>query len=275
MPTLLRLTPIRRLVLACAVLWGVFAAFTLDSSTRPITPQEAFVRWAIADEARAQPPVGIRNALNALGADARRVSEQLASINANNLGTLGIVGQNVWAWGVGDSLFALRTYTLMGWLVLLAWVLLSLFTVQAQKRIAPARAITRLLAVILATAVTWQNTPDLALPNADWQAPARMAQAERKPDEPLIYAIPPAHPFAYEARQAKFMQGYTLNVGWRTWEADALADVYSRFDSVPTLWLVGDESDPALQTARARWQATHTLTYEARTEGMVILRLTR
>jgi hypothetical protein len=257
------------------VLWGVFAVFTLGSSTRPITPQEAFIHWAIADEARAQPPVGTRNALNALGADVARVGTQLGSVGAGGLGALGIHGQNVWAWGVGDSLFALRTYTLMGWLVLLAWVLLSLFTVQAQKRIKPARAIARLLAVILATALTWQGTPDLALPNADWQTPARLASIERPPQEPLIYAIPPAHPFAYEAKQAGLLRGYALNVGWKAWDEDTLADVYSRFDHAPVIWLAGNEGDAALQVARARWQSTHTPTYEARTEGMVILRLAR
>ena len=101
------------------------------------------------------------------------------------------------------------------------------------------------LASIAALGV-WLITPADSLP-----APVAQYQAARAHSEPALTFAPPDSPLGYAQARYNLRAGMGIDLGWREFAADELAEIVSKLDPARPVWLIGAPDHLGLNTAQS------------------------
>lgn len=139
-------------------------------------------------------------------------------------------------------------------IALITWAVVALL--KLPRRYAPL-SVGLILLALAALAVYLALLVPLQTP--DWPARARDLHAARPLTEPLVIALPPAHPLRYYDRQpgTQFSGGLAVDVGWRDFSDEELAAVAAALDSAPQVHLLAEADSGLLARLRDLFGADH------------------
>jgi hypothetical protein len=250
---------------------GLFAALLLRvAHAHSLRPDEAWLAWAIHYD-----PTDIngqRWQIDTLG-DALRfvrddVAQAWARLSAAALpARAGGMLLNGWALLAGESEIALR----LPWV----WAALLLGTVGLRGLFAARWARRRLALVPLALAalIGLPFTP----PTPDWRGFIAAVAERRAADQAAFIVWEPHSVIAYYDRRTPIRVGVSVDVGWRAFSPEELADLVARFDTYDVIWLLIDGRDDLAQALVAQLDADRSLlwTYRERLDSFVAYRFQR
>ncbi len=174
---------------------------------------------------------------------------------------------NGWALLAGDSEAALRLPLVWAALVLSALGLRGLWAARWTRRLMA------LVPLALAGGIgLW-----LAQPAPDWRGFIAAVAAQRAADQAAFIAWEPHSVIAYYDRRTPIRVGVSVDVGWRDFSPDELADLVARFDDYETIWLLIDGRAELTQALFEGLDADRSLlwTYREQLAGFVAYRFQR
>lgn len=248
---------------------GLFAALLLRAAhAHSLRPDEAWLAWAIHYDPTEI--TGQRWQIDTLGEALRFVRDDVAQawerLSAAPLPVrLSGMLLNGWALLAGEDEIALRLPLIWGALLLcavgvrLAW-----------------RGVLRVGALIPLALAALMSAP-LTQPTPDWRGFIAQVAERRAADQAAFIAWEPHSVIAYYDRRTPIRVGVHVDVGWRPFSPDELADLVVRFDTYDQIWLLIDGRDDLTQTLFDVLDADRSLlwTYRERFEGFVAYRFQR
>ncbi len=253
-----------------AALAFVFALLLGSARAHSLRPDEAWLAWAIHYDPT--DITGQRWQIATLGEALRFVRDDVAQAWAR-LSAAALPARasgmllNGWALLAGESEIALRLPLL--W----AALLLGAVGLRLARRGRGARRAGALIPLALAALI---GLP-LTQPTPDWRGFIAAVAERRAADQAAFIAWEPHSVVAYYNRHTPIRVGVSVDVGWRAFSPEELADLVARFDTYNQIWLLIDGHDERLQTLFDLLDADRSLlwTYRERFEGFVAYRFQR
>ncbi len=256
--------------------WGlaaliVFSALLLSSArSHSLRPDEAWLAWAIHYDPTEI--TGQRWQIDTLGSALRFTRDDVAQawqrLSAAPLLTrAGGMLLNGWALLTGESEIALR--------LPLVWMAL-LLSVLGLRGLWAARWTWRLMALV-SLALSGGVGLWLAQPTPDWRGFIAAVAERRTADQAAFVAWEPHSVIAYYDRRTPIRVGISVDVGWRAFSLDELADLVTRFDTYDQIWVLIDGRAELSQALIELLDADRSLlwTYRERLAGFVAYRFQR
>lgn len=198
------------------------------------SPAEAWWLWVTRDPA----PVRVGSIGEAARA-ARDLLTEAAGRSGGGINTPIAALTEGWTWLAGDSVEGLRWGVVL--LALLgAAVIVRLVGCFSRPLINGALAL-----MSIAALGVWFITPANPLPAAVAQY-----QAVRARTEPALTFGAPDSPLGYAQARYDLRAGMGIDLGWREFTAEELADIVGKLDRARPVWLIGAPDHPGLVTAR-------------------------
>lgn len=250
---------------------GVLAALLLRvAHAHSLRPDEAWLAWAIHYD-----PTEITgqrwqidtptDALRFFRDDMAQAWERLraAPVPARLSGML----LNGWVLLAGESEIALRLPLVWAALLLGAVGLRGLLAARWARRLMGLAPLG--LAVLVAVPLT--------TPTEDWRGFIAAVAERRAADQAAFVAWEPHSVIAYYDRRTPIRVGVSVDVGWRPFSPDELADLVPRFDTYDQIWLLIDGREDVAQALFDLLDADRSLlwTYRERLAGFTAYRFQR
>jgi hypothetical protein len=250
---------------------GLFAALLLNRAhAHSLRPDEAWLAWAIYYDPTEI--TGQRWQIDTLGDALRFIRDDVAQawerLSAAPLpARLSGMLLNGWSLLAGESEVALR--------LPLVWAALLLGALGLRVVLA-ARWARRLMALVPLGMAALIALP-LAAPTEDWRGFVAAVAERRAADQAAFVAWEPHSVIAYYDRRTPIRVGVSVDVGWRAFPPDELADLVARFDTYDQIWLLIDGRAELSQALFDLLDADRSLlwTHRERLAGFVAYRFQR
>lgn len=212
-------------------LYIVLALLTVLAALKPTaSPAEAWWLWVARD------PVPVRAA--SVGDTARAARDLLTEAVERSGGGINAPIAALtegWTWLAGDSVEGLR------WGVVLLLLIGAAVIVRLVGRFSRPFVNGALGLMSVAALGVWFITPADPLPAAVAQY-----QAARARTEPALTFGAPDSPLGYAQARYDLRAGMGIDLGWREFTAEELAEIVSKLDPSRPVWLIGAPDHPTL-----------------------------
>lgn len=233
-------------------LLALFALLLSYARAHSLRDGEAWLAWAIHYDPT--DVTGQRWQINTLTEALRFVRDDVAQAWERLRGAppftwLGGMLLNGWALLAGDSEVAMRLPLV--WAGVLAIALALRLLTHPNKRLRWRAALPAGLAALIGLS--------LAQPAPAWREIMAALAERRAADQAALVAWEPHSPVAYYDRRTPIRVGVSVDVGWRDFNVDQLADLVARFDTYDQIWLLIDGREALVQALQTLMEADRSL----------------